>query len=134
MNAVGKAGTKGSGIRRAKTFSELRTECGLGCKSRDNRGSSTERGYGSRWQRRRAAFLKKNPLCIECKRDGRTEAATRVDHIDPHKGDPVKFWDEDNWQPMCQHHHDSKTARQDGGFGHKRADASSTTLGGSKKL
>lgn len=27
------------------------------------------------------------------------------------------MWDECNWQPLCKPCHDSKTAREDGGFG-----------------
>jgi 5-methylcytosine-specific restriction protein A len=45
-------------------------------------------------------------------------AATVVDHIVPHKGDKVKFWDSSNWQSLCKRCHDAKTATEDGGFGH----------------
>lgn len=34
-------------------------------------------------------------------------AATVVDHVDPHHGDPVKFWDTSMWQSSCGWHHDS---------------------------
>lgn len=27
------------------------------------------------------------------------------------------MWDSANWQPLCKHCHDAKTAREDGGFG-----------------
>ncbi|WP_246710132.1 hypothetical protein [Martelella soudanensis] len=33
-------------------------------------------------------------------------AATVVDHVDPHHGDPEKFWDTSMWQPCCKWHHD----------------------------
>lgn len=33
--------------------------------------------------------------------------ATVVDHIVPHRGDPVLFWDERNWQPLCKRCHDA---------------------------
>ncbi len=46
-----------------------------------------------------------------------------VDHIIPHKGDQSLFWDSSNWQPLCKHHHDQKTAREDGGFGRAHAGA-----------
>jgi 5-methylcytosine-specific restriction protein A len=36
---------------------------------------------------------------------GRIEPATLVDHIEPHQGDQVKFWDEANWQSSCTWHH-----------------------------
>lgn len=75
------------------------------------RGSAAQRGYGSRWQKARLSFLAQHPLCVECQREGRVTAATVVDHIRPHRGDPVLFWDKSNWQPLCKYHHDQKTAR-----------------------
>jgi 5-methylcytosine-specific restriction protein A len=48
---------------------------------------------------------------------GRVVAASIVDHIKPHKGNKVLFWDKNNWQPLCKRHHDIKTATEDGGFG-----------------
>ena len=84
------------------------------------RKTSAERGYGARWQKARAGFLAKHPLCAECARGGITRAASVVDHIVPHKGDQGLFWDSSNWQPLCKPHHDAKTAREDGGFGNQR--------------
>lgn len=81
------------------------------------RGSSTARGYGSRWQKARATYLCRNPLCVECFKQSKVVPATVVDHIRPHKGDQKLFWDRDNWAALCKRHHDSKTAREDGGFG-----------------
>ncbi|WP_309252328.1 HNH endonuclease signature motif containing protein [Paenibacillus spongiae] len=49
----------------------------------------------------------------------RVNAATVIDHIKPHKGNKVLFWDRNNWQPLCKSHHDKKTARYDGGFGNE---------------
>jgi 5-methylcytosine-specific restriction protein A len=43
---------------------------------------------------------------------GRLEPAIIVDHIVPHRGDPVLFWDEGNWAAMCKPCHDGKTARE----------------------
>ena len=84
------------------------------------RGSAASRGYDSRWQRESKAFLRANPLCAECLRENRVKAATLVDHIIPHKGDMILFWDKSNWQPLCDHHHAVKTAKEDGGFGNRR--------------
>ena len=78
-----------------------------------NRQSSSKRGYDSRWRKYRVWFLSLHPICNICK----TELATVVDHIVPHKGDMVLFWDKDNHQALCKRCHDSKTAREDGGFG-----------------
>lgn len=81
------------------------------------RGSAHERGYTSRWQRARLSYLRQHPLCVMCQAEGRVTAATVVDHIIPHKGDQVLFWDVNNHQPLCKMHHDIKTATEDGGFG-----------------
>ncbi len=83
----------------------------------DRRGTSAERGYDYRWRKGRAWFLKRHPLCAECKKQGKIVAATVVDHIVPHRGDMDLFWDMDNWQPLCETCHNKKTAREDGGFG-----------------
>ena len=58
--------------------------------------SAAERGYGSRWNKARKRFLEKHPLCVECMKEGRYVKATDVDHVVPHRGDPVLFWDESN--------------------------------------
>lgn len=81
------------------------------------RGTSAQRGYGSQWRKARAGFLRKNQLCVQCKEQGLIVEATVVDHIKPHKGDKMLFWDRLNWQALCKQHHDTKTAREDGGFG-----------------
>jgi 5-methylcytosine-specific restriction protein A len=85
------------------------------------RGSASRRGYNARWRAARKRFLLDHPLCVECRRAGQITAATVVDHIVPHKGNISLFWDTHNWEAICKHHHDQKTASQDGGFGNKRA-------------
>lgn len=97
------------------------------------RGTSTQRGYGYKWQQARDAFLHEHPLC-ECPEcdAGRLQvtAATVVDHKEPHRldqalasGDAAAitkaqhlFWDRKNWQAMSKPHHDKKTATEDSSF------------------
>lgn len=81
------------------------------------RGTSSQRGYGSRWRKAREGFLKSNPLCVRCGAKGLTVAASVVDHIVPHKGDKGLFWQRSNWQALCKQCHDRKTATEDGAFG-----------------
>ena len=82
------------------------------------RPTAAQRGYGSRWSRYRAIYLRDSPLCVECKKSGRIEPATVVDHIEPADGpDDPKFWDKENHQSLCASCHSRKTAREDGGFG-----------------
>lgn len=74
---------------------------------------SAEAGRGfyftTRWKRLRAAVLRAEPLCRHCAADGRPEPATDVDHIVRHQGDPRRFWDARNLQPLCARHHIRKT-------------------------
>ena len=84
------------------------------------RESSTKRHYNYKWQQARAGWLSKHPLCRCCEQAGKVVAATDVDHIVPHKGDMVLFWDRNNWQSLCGPCHSSKTASEDGGFGNSR--------------
>ncbi|WP_328812721.1 HNH endonuclease [Paradesulfitobacterium ferrireducens] len=72
-----------------------------------------EKGYDSRWRQARARFLKTHPLCVKCLENGRLEKATVVDHIVPHRGNQVLFWDESNWQSLCKKCHDRKTRTED---------------------
>jgi 5-methylcytosine-specific restriction enzyme A len=74
------------------------------------RPSATRRGYGPHWRRARAAYLARHPLCVRCHAKGCVEPSTTVDHVVPHRGDPVLFWDERNWQGLCKRCHDAKTA------------------------
>ena len=75
--------------------------------------TSTQRGYGYKWQKARAKFLDEHPLCRYCEREGRITAATVVDHIQPHRGNQELFWDKKNWQSLCARHHNSDKAREE---------------------
>ena len=74
------------------------------------RGSAASKGYGYRWQKYRAWFLRQ-PGSQICKLHlpGCTLVATEVDHIDPPNGpgDP-KFWDRSNHQAVCRHCNSTK--------------------------
>ena len=70
-----------------------------------------------RWQRLRKLFLQTNPLCVFCTAKGKVTAANIVDHVIPHKGDEVKFWNQNNWQALCKSCHDSdKKIMEAGGY------------------
>ena len=79
--------------------------------------------YTYKWQQARVVYLREHPLCVHCKAIGHLKAAICVDHIKPHRGDEVAFWDEKNWQPLCKVCHDTKTATEDGGLGNRRMSA-----------
>lgn len=76
------------------------------------RENSNSEFYNSRaWRKARKLYLQKNPLCVECEKDGMIVPATVVDHIVPinQGGDKLN---ESNFQSLCQHHHNSKSARE----------------------
>lgn len=79
------------------------------------RATSAARGYGSRWQKARAGWLRSHPLCRMCEARGRVTPATVVDHITPHRGDMALFWDRGNWQSLCAPCHDIDKARMERG-------------------
>lgn len=85
-----------------------------------DRASAHRRGYDGEWRKYRVGFIARNPLCIECLKEGIYTVATVVDHIIPHKGDRELFWDSKNHQALCTSHHNRKTAREDmGGWNSK---------------
>jgi 5-methylcytosine-specific restriction endonuclease McrA len=74
--------------------------------------SSRQSFYKSkRWKNARVIFLKRNPVCKLCDAVGDVTPATVVDHVIPHRGSSVLFWDQRNWQPLCKRCHDSVKQR-----------------------
>ena len=104
-------------LRHARREEDQRKER---ARSRDKaRPSASKRLYDRRWQRYRRVFLVDNPFCVRCLAKDRLTPSVVPDHIEPHKGDYDKFWDEENHQALCKRCHDIKTATEDGGFGRK---------------
>ena len=75
------------------------------------RGTATARGYDARWRRARLAWLGEHPLCADPYQEhqSRPVAAAMVDHIRPHRGDVLLFWDHGNWQSLCDSCNTRKT-------------------------
>ena len=80
---------------------------------RTSNQTAAQRGYGYKWQKARAGFLRSHPLCVMCEAEGRVTAANVVDHKVPHRGDQTLFWDKANWQSLCKPHHDSDAQKKD---------------------
>ncbi len=80
---------------------------------RDDKKSSTARGYGYKWQQARLDYLSKHPLCVFCKTKGFVTEANVVDHIIPHNGDQKLFWNRNNWQSLCTSCHSSVKQKQE---------------------
>lgn len=76
-----------------------------------HQGTTTERGYGWRWQKQRGRILTRDKhLCQSCLRAGRVTVATDVDHIKP-KADGGTD-DDDNLECKCGPCHDAKTIEE----------------------
>lgn len=58
--------------------------------------------YDARWQKYRKGFLQRHRRCKMC-----GASATVVDHIKPHRGNWLLFWDVRNWQALCARCHNS---------------------------
>lgn len=89
------------------------------------RGSASERGYGSDWRVLRAEYLRENPDCVGVVERGvRIHAAgcdgtaTEVDHVVPRRLGGSDDWE--NLQALSRRCHARKTATQDGGYGNSR--------------
>jgi len=68
--------------------------------------------YSSRkWRNLRKQVLTEEPLCRQCKKNGRITEATVVDHIHSVRLGG-KFFDRNNLQPLCMSCHNSKSGKE----------------------
>jgi 5-methylcytosine-specific restriction protein A len=72
----------------------------------ETRGGARRRGYDSAWDKAAAIFKARHPWCRGCAALGQRRTTEVVDHVEPHKGDQIKFWMTSMWQPACRWHHD----------------------------
>jgi hypothetical protein len=103
---------KAADIRRAAPLTKDEAEA-LDAVFSAGRGNATQRGYDHRWRAARKVYLSHNVYCVACKQAGIVTAAAVVDHIIPHKGDMLLFWDKKNWQGLCRKCHNRKTFAED---------------------
>jgi 5-methylcytosine-specific restriction endonuclease McrA len=68
---------------------------------------------GARWQRLREQQIRSHPLCERHRKKGHIVPATVVHHVDPHRGDPVKFYDPANLESVCAPCHDGETQSEE---------------------
>lgn len=71
-----------------------------------DREAETHRLYGQAWRKARIEHLAASPLCRYCELEGRLSAADTVDHLYPHGGDVVVFWQRRFWVSCCRSCHD----------------------------
>jgi 5-methylcytosine-specific restriction protein A len=75
------------------------------------RGTRQQQGYTNEWLRAAADFRRRHPLCAMCLKLGRYTPCQCVDHVIPHRGDAELFWNEDNWQSLCNPCHNGPKRR-----------------------
>ena len=64
--------------------------------------------HSTRWRRASDLHKSKHPLCAECERHGRITPVYVTDHIIAHNGNYDLFWDQSNWQSLCNSCHELK--------------------------
>lgn len=68
-----------------------------------------------RWRRIRVAVLKRDGFtCVTCKVLFVNTSRLVCDHVEPHRGDPVRFWN-GPFQTLCDHCHSSIKQRKEFG-------------------
>ncbi len=68
--------------------------------------------WTARWRKIAQAQLIAHPLCCMCKNEGKLTPANTCDHVEPHRGDPEKFWC-GPFQSLCKAHHDRDKQREE---------------------
>jgi 5-methylcytosine-specific restriction enzyme A len=69
------------------------------------RGSARERGYNAAWDRASRGHRARHPLCQYCALVDEVKAADLTDHLYPHRGDQVVFWNKKYWVSSCDDCH-----------------------------
>jgi 5-methylcytosine-specific restriction enzyme A len=64
-----------------------------------------------------------------CAKQGNTKAARIVDHVEPHRGDQLRFYTSE-LQSLCKHCHDSHKQRQEKSGKQMGCDAQGNPIGG----
>ena len=70
----------------------------------------------TRWAKRARAQMRQQPLCIMCEKKGVVREANVADHVQPHKGDAVKFWLGPTQSLCFEHHNRAKREFERRGF------------------
>lgn len=65
----------------------------------------------TKWRKFRRLYIVDNPLCEECKRNGKVTEGKDIDHITPIRfgGEPFDF---NNLQTLCKTCHNKKSGRE----------------------
>ena len=79
--------------------------------TRGTRGTTTEQGYGTQWQKVRARYISLHPLCTHCEQQGIARPAKEVHHkLELRRGGTNE---DDNLQSLCKSCHSRLTRLND---------------------
>lgn len=78
-----------------------------------HRPSASARGYGAKWRRTRAEYLRTHPICED--EAGCIQPATDVHHIDGLGPRGPRGHDDSNLMALCHAHHSQITAVEQAG-------------------
>jgi hypothetical protein len=106
---------------RPNTHKPYKNTCGSDSgSSRTSAGKFSKLYTLTRWRKIRSHQLKIEPLCRICISNGIITPATICDHIEPHRGDMIKFWN-GPFQSLCKQCHDShKQKFEKSGSGYRK--------------
>lgn len=83
----------------------------------DRRRGKDRQWYGkTQWRKVREAFLKENPLCVDCQSAGQYEPANEVHHKIRRKDNESLQFDFDNLEALCHSCHSKRTAEERNGI------------------
>lgn len=82
-------------------------------RTNQDRPNKEARYHSVRWRKARMIQLMNEPLCRLCMQADRVTAAEMVDHIQPVRLGGG-FWDEQNYQSLCNSCHAVKSAKERG--------------------
>lgn len=82
-------------------------------RTNQDRPNKESRYHTTRWRKARILQLMREPLCRICMEADRVTAAEMVDHIKPVRLGGG-FWDESNYQSLCNSCHAVKSAKERG--------------------
>ncbi|MEZ5933116.1 MAG: HNH endonuclease signature motif containing protein [Alphaproteobacteria bacterium] len=64
------------------------------------------------WRELELDILCRQPWCVYCEAVGIRRVSSVIDHITPHRGDGILFWDRSNLQPLCVSCHGAKSQHE----------------------
>ena len=100
-----------------------------------SRGDRRARGYDSEWYRAVAVHKRTYPWCAGCVAAGLGMVPSEVvDHIEPHQGDRIKFWNRLNWQACCAWHHNAIKPRLEAMWSRGEIGVADLRLGSSRAV